>query len=232
MGDTIHEVLKGKIPSDSSAQVDAFSIIKLNSAEFENKTEVLDLGAGTGASFDRLRRYIPNLKYTGLDIESSPEVESRTRTDLDIRIYDGKTMPFSNSKFDVVFCKQVLEHVRHPDAVIAEVSRILKPGGIFVGSCSQLEPYHSHSIFNWTAYGIVQVFESHDLFVKQIRPGIDGITLTMRRVIDREKFNNFFGFESLFNHYIDGRWIKSSHEEKNFQKLLIAGHLVWLAQKS
>lgn len=75
-------------------------------------------------------------------------------------------MPFDDGTFDVVFCRQVLEHVRHPDDVIAEVSRILRPGGIFVGSVSQLEPYHNHSIFNWTSYGVVSVFEAYGLTVK------------------------------------------------------------------
>ncbi|WFU50232.1 class I SAM-dependent methyltransferase [Sinorhizobium terangae] len=231
MGDTIREVLENKIPTDTAAQVDVFKMIDLNKDQFKDRITVLDLGAGTGASYERLKRHIPNIQYMGLDIESSPEVDSRTREDLQFKVYDGRKMPFESGQFDVVFCKQVLEHVRYPDEVIAEVARVIKKGGIFVGSVSQLEPYHSHSIFNWTAYGIVQVLESHGLVVRQLRPGIDGITLTMRRIISREKFNEFFGFESIFNHFIDGNLRKSTVWERNFNKLLIAGHIAWIAFK-
>jgi len=231
MSDTIKEVLKDKIPTDTAAQVDVWKMISLNKELFSERKDVLDLGAGTGDAYGRLVGAVPNIKYVGLDIESSPEVATRTRSDLDFRTYDGQRMPFDDASFDVVFCKQVLEHVRYPDDVIAEVSRILRPGGIFVGSVSQLEPYHSHSIFNWTSYGIVSVFESHGITVKQLRPGIDGVSLTLRRIISREKFNPFFTMEGLFNHFIDGQIHKSNVWERNFTKLLIAGHIVWLAER-
>ena len=203
----------------------------MNTNLFQNSRKVLDLGAGTGKSFEHLRRYIPNIEYIGLDIELSPEVGLRTRDDLEFRSYDGKHMPFENSYFDVVFTKQVLEHVRYPDIVIEETSRVLRKDGIFVGACSQLEPYHSYSIFNWTAYGIVSVFKSHGLNVVQLRPGIDGVTLTMRRILGPEKFNAFFSFESIYNHYIEGAYLSSSAEERNFRKLLVAGHINWIAIK-
>lgn len=231
MVDRIKEILRDKLPQDSSCQVDVFKMIDLNRGVFLDKASVLDLGAGTGVSYENLKKRIPSIKYVGLDIEGSPEVESRTRNDLDFQVYDGRTFPFEDACFDVVFCKQVLEHVRYPDEVIGEVSRILTNGGVFVGSVAQLEPYHSHSIFNWTSYGIVQVFESHGLSVRQLRPGIDGITLSMRRIISREKFNNFFKFESIFNHFIEGNYKSSSIWEKNFNKLLIAGHIAWVAIK-
>ncbi|MCA1371206.1 methyltransferase domain-containing protein [Bradyrhizobium sp. BRP14] len=231
MADTIREVLKNKIPTDTAAQVDVFRMIELNKSQFLGREMLLDLGAGTGESYERLRQKIPGMHYIGLDIEGSPEVEIRTRKDLEFKTYDGRTMPFPEDRFDVVFCKQVLEHVRYPDHVIAEVGRVLKKGGIFVGSVSQLEPYHSHSIFNWTAYGLVQVLESHGLSVTQLRPGIDGITLTMRRIISKEKFSEFFGFESIFNHFIDGNLRRATAWERNFTKLLIAGHIAWIAIK-
>lgn len=231
MGDIIRDLLKDKIPSDTASQVDVWKMMDLNEAIFPKDSKVLDLGAGAGESYDRLIGRIPNLQYFGLDIENSPEVDSRSRDDLDFYVYDGCNIPFEDSFFDVVFSKQVLEHVRHPDKVIAEVSRVLKPGGIFVGSVSQLEPYHSHSIFNWTSYGIVQVFESHGLTVNQLRPGIDGVSLIFRRIISKERFNPFFTMESIFNHYIDGQIRPRNIWERNFSKLMIAGHIVWIARK-
>lgn len=229
MGCTIRNVLNGRIPDDTAAQTDSFGMIAANSGKFATAGALLDLGAGTGQSHETLKSLLPGHRYTGLDIEGSPEVLNRTREDLDFRVYDGAHMPFDESAFDVVFCKQVLEHVRHPDAVIAEVARVLRPGGVFVGSVSQLEPYHSHSIFNWTAYGIVQVFADHGLEVAQLRPGIDGVSLTLRRLLGREKFNPFFHVEGLFNHFIDANARGKPARQANFQKLLIAGHINFLA---
>jgi len=44
---------------------------------------------------------------------------------------NGEEIPFRDSSFDVVFCCDVLEHVRDLPKVMSEISRVLKKGGIF-----------------------------------------------------------------------------------------------------
>jgi len=44
----------------------------------------------------------------------------------------GESLPLPNKYFDVVFCCDVLEHVQDLPRVISEISRVLKPGGIFI----------------------------------------------------------------------------------------------------
>ena len=44
----------------------------------------------------------------------------------------GESLPFQDGTFDAVLCCDVLEHVRDLAAVVAEVARVLKPGGVFV----------------------------------------------------------------------------------------------------
>lgn len=44
----------------------------------------------------------------------------------------GEFLPFPDSSFDVVFCCDVLEHVEDLPKVISEISRTLKPGGLFL----------------------------------------------------------------------------------------------------
>ncbi|MGZ4064841.1 MAG: methyltransferase domain-containing protein, partial [Bacteroidia bacterium] len=43
----------------------------------------------------------------------------------------GEQLPYADASFDVLFCCDVLEHVRDLPAVITEISRVLKPGGVF-----------------------------------------------------------------------------------------------------
>lgn len=49
MTDTIRDVLKNKIPTDTAAQVDVFRMIELNKPQFQGHESLLDLGAGTGS---------------------------------------------------------------------------------------------------------------------------------------------------------------------------------------
>ena len=111
--------------------------------------KVLDLGCGAGRTVDIFRRLDPEVDWRGLDLESSPEVDKRTRKDASFYTYDGVHIPFDDAIFDIVFSHQVFEHVRHPEALLEEVTRVLKPGAAFIGSVSALEPYHSFSLWNY-----------------------------------------------------------------------------------
>jgi 2-polyprenyl-6-hydroxyphenyl methylase/3-demethylubiquinone-9 3-methyltransferase len=44
----------------------------------------------------------------------------------------GEHLPVAESSVDIVLCVDVLEHVRDLDAVIGEIRRVLKPGGLFL----------------------------------------------------------------------------------------------------
>jgi len=213
----------------SSRQVDVLDMLAEHRDVLPSSPEVLDLGAGDGTIARTLSRRLPNMEYRGLDIENSPEVSARKPSHLTFLTYDGIHMPFDDASFDLVFSKQVLEHVRHPDAVLAEVRRVLRPGGLFVGSCSQLEPYHSHSIFNWTAYGVVTVFADHGLRVRRLAPGVDGLTLMLRRLGDKKDYSPFFANEGLLNYFLEMTGNTRHPGDVGFRKLLTAGHLVWVA---
>jgi SAM-dependent methyltransferase len=84
---------------------------------------VLDVGCG-----DRpYEKLIPAREYVGLEIDT-PENRARARADA---FYDGRRFPFEDGGFDAVLCNQVLEHVFEPEAFVAEIARVLKPGGRF-----------------------------------------------------------------------------------------------------
>lgn len=57
-------------------------------------------------------------------------------------ICDLSKIPLESESFDSVLCNAVLEHVPHPDVVMSEFRRLLKPGGNLVISVPFLQPYH------------------------------------------------------------------------------------------
>ena len=51
---------------------------------------------------------------------------------IDYRVGTGEHLPVADGAVDIVLCVDVLEHVRDLDAVISEIRRVLKPGGLFL----------------------------------------------------------------------------------------------------
>jgi SAM-dependent methyltransferase len=85
---------------------------------------VLDVGAGQAP----WRGWLPaHCQYTGLDVANAGDFGMSRGAD--ITYYDGKTMPFASGSFDTALCVEVLEHAPEPDALMAEIARVLKPGG-------------------------------------------------------------------------------------------------------
>lgn len=94
--------------------------------------EVLDLGCGGGILSNDLA--LAGHSVTGIDL-STPSLkvaESRDSTQTVSYIHgDIYQLPFSAQSFDVVTAMDVLEHVSQPQKVIAEATRVLRPGGLF-----------------------------------------------------------------------------------------------------
>lgn len=195
--------------------------------------KILDLGCGEGDSAEFFGKVCPNAAWFGVDIQDSPEVRARSCTNRALAAFDGISLPYGNGVFDLIFTRQVFEHVRHPDRLLGEVARILKPGDLFVGSVSYLELYHSFSVFNFTPYGIMRVVQDAGLDLMELRPGIDGPTLIARQVFNRARLFEAFFQHSPLNLCIAGvgraLWLR--HEHMNFLKLQFAGQICFSARK-
>jgi len=100
----------------------------------EGKT-ILDLGCGWGGVV--LHAATQASKAVGiepdmerLDIARALQKETGA-AQVELIEGVGEELPFPDNSFDVVASYQVLEHVKNPARVLAEVSRVLKPGGVF-----------------------------------------------------------------------------------------------------
>ena len=108
-----------------------------NQASLSQADAILEVGCGTGAvlgslnskGFDR-----SNLKESarlyGLDINAD---YLQKAADFASGVYytlaDAHQLPFQNSEFDIVYCHFLLLWVAHPEAVIEEMVRVVRPGG-------------------------------------------------------------------------------------------------------
>jgi SAM-dependent methyltransferase len=106
-----------------------------------SKPRVLELGPGPrgiGVTTRFLRGRFGEID--GLDID--PEI----RTNPDLRqafVYDGTRWPLADESYDLIAADFVLEHVSNPDELMAEVKRVLAPGGVFVFRTPNLYHYVS-----------------------------------------------------------------------------------------
>jgi len=221
------------VPGDHSQQMVSKALVRYLLRE-KNVNAVMDLGCGPGDSVDFFRSIDESIDWVGVDLEQSPEVDRRKRVDADFVSFNGTDLPFEKDHFDIIYCNQVFEHVRHPAALLKEIERVLKPGGYFVGSTSQLEPYHSYSVWNFTPYGFQLLTEEAGLRLIEVRPGIDALTLIVRRGLRRHKvFSRWWERESPLNKLIGlvGKIRKQSHQEINATKLLFCGQFCFIVQK-
>ena len=96
---------------------------------------VLDLGCAGGFMAEAMARRGANV--TGIDpAAEAVEAARRHARESGLRIaYDvgvGETLPYDAASFDAVVCVDVLEHVSDLSIVLAQVARVLRPGGVFL----------------------------------------------------------------------------------------------------
>ncbi|MEM9038647.1 MAG: class I SAM-dependent methyltransferase [Actinomycetota bacterium] len=228
------ELLQDVIPTDRAEQTHSRHYASSISADLPAGAIVLDLGCGTGRSRKVFRQAAPHTKWIGVDIPDSPEAASSGNVVRNSVHFDGIQLPFSSESIDCVYSNQVLEHVRHPEVLLAEVERILKPGAPFIGSTSHLEPYHSRSYWNFTPYGLRTIIDDAGLQVLELRPGIDGPTLIERQLRGKPKeMSRFFSEESPVNTEIRkwGRRRLKKTALVNNRMLQFCGHVAFHAVK-
>jgi SAM-dependent methyltransferase len=97
---------------------------------------VLDYGCGTGYGVARLAESAASV--VGVDVSAAAVSYAESRYPAEnarfqqIAPIEQGPLPFPDGSFDLVTSFQVIEHVPSPDAYVAEVRRVLKPGGTFL----------------------------------------------------------------------------------------------------
>ena len=124
---------------------------------------VLDFGCGPGTITVGLARAVDPGEVHGIDMEESQigmahsAAEAGGHANVTFHVGDVTALPFDDNVFDVAHCHAVLMHVPGTAAVLSEVKRVLKPGGIvasremFVES-SFLEPSDENVGEAWATF--------------------------------------------------------------------------------
>jgi SAM-dependent methyltransferase len=92
---------------------------------------VLDLGCRSGAL---TRHFLDGNEVVGLDVDRAA-LQKAEQLGIEPVVADvEEPLPFPDASFDAVVAGELLEHLRSPDALVAEIRRVLRPRGVVVGS--------------------------------------------------------------------------------------------------
>jgi SAM-dependent methyltransferase len=96
--------------------------------------KILDVGCGTGEIALRLARTFPDAEVVGVDLVESHLDRARSAA-LSLggraRFQAGNAfaLDFEDASFDLTVCRHLLQAVPHPEKIVAEMTRVTRPGG-------------------------------------------------------------------------------------------------------
>lgn len=120
---------------------------------------LLDLGAGNQPFRpwyqDKAQRVV------AIDVAPAPGIDVLSLAD---------TLPFLDATFDTILCTSVLEHVENAEVTVAEIVRVLRPGGQLLMTVPFLYPTHEAPYDFWrtTHHGLRSVLHRHGLQVDNV----------------------------------------------------------------
>lgn len=127
-----------------------------------NRKTVLDIGCGAGLLTNPLSS--AGHQVTGIDLsEGSLNIAKKHDITKKVKYLPANAyeLPFENDCFDVVCAMDILEHVEHPEKLISEASRVLKPNGLFF--------FHT---FNRNPLSYLIIIKGVEWFVKNTPPNM------------------------------------------------------------
>ena len=90
---------------------------------------VLDVGCGEGVLTCEWAERLGDGRVVGIDLDDPKlraEWATRDRVNLDFRVEDATSLPFTDGEFDLAAAIEVLEHVPDPEATVAEMARVAR----------------------------------------------------------------------------------------------------------
>jgi SAM-dependent methyltransferase len=152
-------------------------------ADLRPGVRVLDAGAGEG----QYARLFHKQHYSGVDLAVGDAQWDYSRLDA---VADLTALPFRAGEFDAVIHIVTLEHVREPGRVLAEIARVLAPGGrLLVVAPHEWEVHQApHDYYRYTRHGLAYLLEKAGVAPLAIRPVGGYFRLLSRRLMNGLQF--------------------------------------------
>jgi SAM-dependent methyltransferase len=144
-------------PSPQWAAVIQTELLPSLVADVQLGEQMLEVGPGPGAATEWLRHKVRHLTALELDQQAAEELAAKyAGTNVEVVIGDAAAaMIFADASFDSVGTFTMLHHVPTTalqDRLLAEVLRVLRPGGVLIGSDSlasnELHHFHEADTYN------------------------------------------------------------------------------------
>jgi SAM-dependent methyltransferase len=144
---------------------------------------MLEIGPGPGAATEWLCKRVTHLTAVEVDGDAAAKLAERyAGTNVEVLVGDATDLDRPDGSFDSVGCFTMLHHVPLPelqDRILAEAYRVLRPGGVFVGSdsldsegfrvfhegdtCNPIDPPRLLGLLRRLGFGRVEVRVDWDL---------------------------------------------------------------------
>lgn len=153
---------------------------------------ILDVGCGNAR--DVLAFAMKGVKCIGIDFssgminEGKKDINKIGLKNIDFIVGSGTNLPFKDESFDKISCSEVIEHIPNYEDAIAEISRVLKKGGVllittpnwrslygitrklldFIRSVLRKKSTHSHPYDEWkTQKEVINALEVHGMVINK-----------------------------------------------------------------
>lgn len=93
---------------------------------------ILDIGCGPTC----ISQFFPDAQKMGIDpLAKELKIDGKKINDVAISYGRGEEIPFDKSSFDLVICRNVIDHSQNPKIIVTETKRVLKARGYFILAC-------------------------------------------------------------------------------------------------
>lgn len=138
---------------------------------------VADLGCGSGVILTEILSMKPHWFGKGLDISSASvdyacrlAAHKRVAERAEFRVGNIASLPYDDESLDLVVASEIIEHMPEPEQVVAEIARVLRPGGkvVLTMPIESHTPAHIHSLAN--CEDLRDLCEAAGLSVRRLEP--------------------------------------------------------------
>jgi ubiquinone/menaquinone biosynthesis C-methylase UbiE len=198
-------------------------------AKYKSDKKILDIGSG-GSSYSN---FFPHRLTVDIDPLRKPDI-----------VADAHNLPFKDGEFEMVLCTEVLEHVLDPKKVIAELNRVLVPGGILILTTRFMQVIHDapHDYWRFTKYGMQELFrEWETIELKEETSNFTTIAVLLQRLCFQTKmsFNApvkflLFLLAEIFTHlnFLIKEEFGDIKKEKKEHMIMASGYYIAARKKS